>query len=131
MARARIDGGLRPIFRKHLPQVHWQSVETGLTGKGVPDSNGCYLGREFWVEYKKCGAIKVRIDPFQVAWHERRCRAGGRTFLAVGREDQLHLFRGEQIREVFDRGLRVRAPVFLCGGPSAWDWNLILKFLIQ
>lgn len=131
MARGRIDGGLRPIFRRHLPLVHWQSVETGLTGRGVPDSNGCYMGSEFWVEYKKCGANKVRIDPFQVAWHERRHRAGGRTFLAVGRMDEIHLYRGSRIREVYERGLRTRPDVFYRGGPTVWNWDSILKFLIN
>ena len=31
-----MDGGLRALFRQHLPEVDWQSIETPMTGGGVP-----------------------------------------------------------------------------------------------
>src|SRR6266699_154364 len=78
-----IDGGLRKIFRKHLPKFHWLSVETGLTEQGVPDSNFCIDGREGWVEFKLTSANKVTFRSEQIGWLLRRSRAGGRTYIAV------------------------------------------------
>lgn len=136
----KIDGGLRGIFRQHLPFVHWQSVETALTGSGVPDSNACYLGVEWWVEYKQTTTDKIKLNktiPFQVAWHERRNRAGGRTFVAVRRvhkngSDDLFLYRGALARDVLmGNGLKNEAWLYWgVGGPTCWHWDLILNDMV-
>lgn len=126
------DGGLRPLFHEHLRAgIHWQSIETAITGSGVPDDNYCGHGREGWIEYKVTDGNKVKIRPMQVAWHERRMRAGGRTFLAVRKINSLYLYRGEVIRRVFLHGLSGTKPLLLCdGGPPRWDWGCIRKFLL-
>ena len=34
--RAPSDGGLRPLLRRHLPRVHWTTVESGALAPGTP-----------------------------------------------------------------------------------------------
>lgn len=127
------DGNLRPIFRAHLPKVHWQAVETAFTGRGVPDVNGCYRGVEFWVENKLAYGQRVKVDGFQVAWHERRQRAGGRTFFAVRQTtrttDALHIFGGWSARALLLDGLSTPSLASYVGGPSAWEWEGVLVIL--
>src|SRR5215213_7651185 len=96
------DGGLGKLIPDHLPQVHFQRIETGGTGRGVPDLNGCWGGTEFWIENKHTAGWCVPRDKMraeQVGWLERRARAGGRVFLAVRqtgrRRDDLWLLRHE------------------------------------
>lgn len=136
------DGGLKGVFRSKLTDIHWQAIESPITGAGTPDMNGCAEDTgEFWVENKRCDANAVPIDSFQVGWHERRIRMGGRTFLAVrllatagprkgGARDELYLYRGEDIRLVFLNGLRGALPMYSgVGGPSKWDWKKVRQIL--
>ena len=37
--RGEPDDGLRNIFKKHLPRIHWVPMELGLLVSGVPDHN--------------------------------------------------------------------------------------------
>jgi len=136
------DGNLRQIFQKHLPEVHWQPVETWSTGQGVPDVNGCFRGREFWIENKLTSGWSINFETGQVAWAERRLRAGGRVFLAVRRQaaagprrgeatDELWLFNGAQTRQVAEAGLKGTRPILLgSGGPARWGWIAILAILL-
>jgi len=70
------DGNLRQIFQQYIPEAHWQSIET-LIGRGTPDMNGCLNGTEFWIENKLTSGWAVTFETGQVAWAERRVRAGG------------------------------------------------------
>lgn len=139
------DGNLGSIFQKHLPKVHWQRIET-LIGRGTPDLNGCLDGKEFWIENKSTSGWAVKFEDGQVAWHERRCRAGGRTFVAVRRQanvgprrgdacDELWLFRGQEARRVCAEGLKGKQSIPVCGiwhgGPAKWDWDWIRKVLLS
>lgn len=131
-----IDGKLRPLFRQHLPGIHWVSIETGGTGRGIPDSNGCGGGVEFWIEYKQTSGWTVDLRPEQVGWLLQRARFGGRVFIAVRRAkeqgartiacDELYLIDGKNAREAKVSGLR-GAPLLgrWEGGPSRWDWPQI------
>lgn len=137
------DGNLRSLFQKHLPDIHWQPIETWSTGQGVPDVNGCCGGREFWIENKATGGWTIHFEPGQVAWAERRVRAGGRTFVAVRRQanagprrgqavDELWLFNGESARALALNGLKAgpRPLVQTSGGPARWDWPKIRQLLL-
>lgn len=139
-----IDGGLRGIFRSHLPELHWNSIETGLTGSGIPDSEYCGRGVAGWIEYKVTDNFKVKVTPktkFQIAWHERRAREGGRSFIAVRRHhsggprrgapvDELYVYHGRDVRRVFEEGLRFLPVLFLSGGPARWSWDAIRKLIL-
>lgn len=137
------DGNLRKLFQRNLPEAHWQAVESFSTGQGMPDANYCFPGgAEGWIENKATSGWTVDISPHQVAWHERRARMGGRTFIAVRRQalagprrgaatDELWLFQGSQTRELAQNGLKGPNPLGIFkGGPSNWDW-LFIKFTLS
>jgi hypothetical protein len=142
---SHIDGGLRRLFQEHLPHLHWQSIETGLTGRGVPDSNFCSDGTEGWIEFKWTAAWGVDLRPEQVGWHMRRARAGGLTRIAVRQQcaagprrgpavDALWLLRGSFAADIRSGGLR-HLPSGSClgqwhNGPANWDWPLIGRLLL-
>jgi hypothetical protein len=135
-----VDGGLRPLFAKRLPEAHWQAVETWAIASGVPDANYCFPGGiEGWIEFKLTKGDRVGIRPQQVAWVERRCRVGGRTWLIVRKKhgagprriavDTLFLYRGENMRAVLLNGLSERPAAKWDGGIAQWDWAEIKGFL--
>ena len=137
-----IDGGLRNLFKSHLPRMHIQPIESWGTGVGLPDFNYCFDGKEGWVECKVATANAVTITPGQVSWAERRLRAGGRILLAVRRHasagprrgagyDELWLFPGCATRHVAIHGLLGYKPLGCWGdGPAAWDWPCVQKILL-
>ena len=139
------DGDLRSIFRKKLPHFHHVSVETGSTGRGIPDMEYCYNGQSGWVEFKRTGGWTVDLRPEQVAWLLRRSRAGGRCFVAVRRQtlagprkgppaDELWLLRGSAAAELKLGGLKKAPPNAVVGlwenGPAKWDWAAIERALL-
>lgn len=138
------DGDLRMKFKSFLPEFHWQSIETWSTGQGVPDMNGCLEGIECWIENKKTTGWTVDVEPHQIAWLERRSRAGGRCFVAVRRVvpagprrgdacDDFYLFNGSDSRQLKQHGLKVHGPQSLIhckAGPAKWDWHAIKSHLI-
>lgn len=130
-----MDGDLRKIFHEHL-DGHWQAVETGGTGKGIPDSNYCIDGYEGWVEFKHTKHWKVRIWPEQVAWMERRARQGGRVFIAVRRgQDELWILTPEAGRYLREGTLKDVPKEYIKAryndGMKSWNWKEITKILIE
>lgn len=126
------DGDLRKLFITNIERVHWQAIETGSTGKGIPDLNGCASGHELWIEMKKADHWAVEIRPEQVAWIERRVRNGGRCFVAARRaREELWLMAPGAARHLATRGESLRTlPVGLligkwAGGPRLWDWRAV------
>ena len=126
------DGGLRKLFRKHLPHVHWTSIESRFTESGIPDLNGCTASVEFWLECKVTKGWTIRLRPMQIAWILRHQRSGGHVFVAVRRQsrsgdDELWLVYGHSIRQLARCGLP--CGLMWAGGPSRWDWPAVLKVL--
>lgn len=139
------DAGLRPLFHDRLRRgIHWQAVETGGTGLGIPDSNFC--GRdtgEGWVEHKQTEAWSVGLSAEQVGWHKKRILRGGRVFLAVRRHhaggprrgppvDELWLCSGWWSGHIAREGLRCPDVTWLgvwSGGPARWDWEAVREAL--
>lgn len=135
------DGGLPKLISSHIPQAHFQRIESGGVGRGTPDLNGCLEGQEIWVECKHTPGWVVssfKERPQQVGWLERRSRAGGRCFIAVRQtgkgRDSLWLLRPEAGRLLLD-GSRLDAihPLVLgglwTGGPSRWPWEEVREVL--
>lgn len=133
------DGNLRSLFRKHVPG-HWQSIETGGVGRGVPDSNYCISGKEGWVEFKSCCANRVGLRAEQVAWIHRRSREGGTVWIAVRQShsggprkgsacDKLYIVRGVDVVTLHQQGLPSTRSYCWEGGPQGWDWGTIRKLL--
>ena len=109
---------------------------------GVPDSNGCFEGREFWIEYKKTRNFTVDLKPLQIGWLTRRARHGGRVFVAVRRQqktkrngeiDELWLFNGAAAVTIKRRGLHIYENKIRLGkwdgGPKQWHWEEVLEIL--
>lgn len=136
-----VDGNLRPLFRQNLPQIFFTSIETGGTGRGVPDSYGCGGGVSFWIEYKLTSTWAVSLRPEQVAWLSRHARAGGKGFVAVRRKtiegprkgpacDELYLVPGFLAAELKKHGLKAVPFQRHEGGPSKWKWPTIGEMLL-
>ena len=122
------------MFRKHLIGVDWQAIESGTTGLGIPDLNGCVGGVEFWIEMKATTSWRLRISPQQVGWAERRARSGGRVFLAaraIGKaRDDLWLYSGRVIRGLVTQRLdQVPCLGHWSCGPAHWDWGQVRTLL--
>ena len=118
------------LIRKNLSNVHLQRIETGGTGRGIPDFNGCSDGVEFWVELKVVNAgKKIGLRPEQVGWLIQRTRHGGNTYILVRTPDaQIYLYPGKDAREVMDEGLR-RAPLLCLQKP--YDWEALQTTLVN
>lgn len=136
-----IDGNLGTHFQTNLPRWDWQRIENSGVGRGCPDLNGCYRGVEVWIENKRTEGWAVDVEPWQIAWAERRTRAGGRVFLAVRRYckagprrpacDDLYLYRTEQARAVRMLGLKGVKPLgHWSGQPASWNWAEIEACLL-
>ena len=130
-----IDGGLSGIFQSHLPDIHWQRVESGV-GPGVPDINFCSNGIEGWIEFKFTTGWRSPIRVEQNGWLQRRSRAGGRTFVATRRKapsgprspssDALWLHRGADAQLLMQQRLNEIQPLGTWdGGPARWAWDEI------
>lgn len=118
------DGGLRAIFKKHLPDLMWVPIETWMiSGPGVPDS--WYLARGGaggWVEYKK---HPKRVTPEQSAFLSRVVRYGGRAFVAIRiGDDELRLWGGQSAPALARGGINGATPLDSWqGGEAGWNWE--------
>lgn len=142
-ARGKPDDGLRALLHRHLPQVHWQALELGVVGSGVPDTTGAWAGSEWWIECKATDAHAVGLEPDQIGWILRGLRSGRRIFVATRRRheggprrgdacDELWLHEGHDAVAIRDGGLMAAPPVLqMEGGPSRWDWDLLLRTLVE
>ncbi len=94
------------------PGLHMRRVEN-LVSTGDPDVDGCYEGDYFEVELKGCNRpvrpttnLDFEVRPSQVAWHRRRLRAGGNTWLyiRVGKDRDLakYLVHGSHAPLIYD-----------------------------
>lgn len=142
MTRTATDGGLRPLLRQRLPQVHWTTVESGALAPGTPDCEGCIDGVSFWIECKQTAGWACTLRPEQVGWLLRRSRAGGRCFVLTRRmsasgprrgpaTDQLWLHPGASATLLRAGGLRQADALGLwAGGPARWNWDRLLAELM-
>ena len=134
------DGGLRALYRKHLPGWQWTSSESGLTSPGVPDSEFCTpSGVTGWIENKTTTGWAVKLRELQVGWIDRRARLGGRVFVAVRRispggprsspADELWIIPGHAVKDLCDGRLnKMRAnqvTTIQYAGPEAWNWDTV------
>lgn len=125
------------LFKGHLPKgSDFQRIETGSTGRGIPDVNLCYEGRECWVELKIVMGKRIEVRPEQVAWHFRRNRAGGVTWILArdkydsprkGKADLLLLWRGAQARQLAENGVAVPT---VATWHKPFDWASIMETIL-
>jgi hypothetical protein len=125
------DGDLRLIFRQHLPEAQWSSVETGATQGGVPDCEYCFEGgAQGWLECKKVTGWRVTMRPAQIARISRRVRLGGVAWIAARKASVLYLVYGSLVHRLHDDGLQGAAWAHKYdGGPAGWAWHEIERRL--
>lgn len=120
------------LLKKHLPdKCDFQRIETGSTGLGIPDLNVCHEGQDVWIELKIVKGRQVHLSPQQVAWHFRRWRAGGRTFILArdkadgvrkGKYDRIFIWPGNLGHDVLEKGVAAEGGwVF----ESPFDWAAV------
>ena len=87
------ERNLWALLRDNIKEVHWQRIETGITGSGVPDVNGCAKGKEFWIELKEVhSGNSLTLRPMQVAWLSKRAMNGGQVFVLARKNNQMKLY---------------------------------------
>ncbi len=69
-----------------------QRIESAATGAGIPDTNICQDGVEFWVELKVGTRIKYR--KYQPGWLIRRWKAGGLCYTLLQSGTWIRIYRG-------------------------------------
>lgn len=133
----KADGGLRPLFKQNAPGF-WQAIETGGTGKGIPDSHFVIEGVSGWMEFKQTETVKVGLRPEQVAWINKYHRNGGNVFIGVRYKhdggprkgpavDEFWLYSGADVLSVARAGLRCRP--LLCCRTSEIPWDQLHSVL--
>lgn len=126
------------MFKKHLPEkCDYQRIETGGTGRGIPDVNLCWRGIEIWVELKVVSGKKINITAEQCAWHYRRVRSGGRTFIVArdkvdgvrkGKYDKMYVWSGTEAVNVQEKGIAAEN-CHIYEAPFDWE-EIMVKFFI-
>ena len=119
-------------MRKNLPQIHLQRIETGLTGSGVPDVNGCAKGKEFWVELKEIhSGNQLTLRPMQISWIAKRAMHGGQVFVLARKNNEIKLFHVdglEGIKELVKGGFKSKGLLTLT---IPYDWEALNTALLS
>ena len=92
---------LKKQLEKAKKQIHFVRVEN-LIEQGTPDLNCCYEGVEFWLELKADDGRIPRLSKYQIAWHYRRYKAGGKSWILqrTQKDERLKLFEGSGTKDV-------------------------------
>lgn len=82
--------------RDGVQHVHWSRIEN-IAGTGIPDLNGCYLGREVWLELKMFSGRQIQVRSSQLVWMTKRIQVGGRVLLMARTPNEIWLFEGHEV----------------------------------
>ena len=112
-------------LRVNTPEVLWTRIEN-RHGGGIPDLNGLYDGRDFWVELKITTTNKVRLSPTQISWHYNRGLYGGRSFILVKntKTKEIKLFNNMDVRKLALEGFQSNSLIIL---RAPYDWKLLVR----
>ena len=105
----------------------WTRIEN-RHGGGIPDLNGLYDGRDFWVELKITTTNKVRLSPTQISWHYNRGLYDGRSFILVKntKTKEIKLFNNTDVRKLALEGFQSNSLITL---KAPYDWlSLVRQF---
>tara|TARA_R110000765_G_scaffold100525_1_gene188359 strand:+ start:83 stop:472 length:390 start_codon:yes stop_codon:yes gene_type:complete len=120
------------LMRKNLPNIHLQRIETGMTGAGVPDVNGCAKGKEFWVELKEIhSGNALTLRPMQISWLAKRASHGGQVFVMARKNDEIKLYHVDSltgIQELVETGYKSNALLTLT---IPYDWDALNTALLS
>lgn len=97
--------------------VGWERIENSC-GLGTPDLQGCYDGKDIWVELKVEKRGRVLVSPEQVLFMKRREAHGGRAWIVcLGHDNGVETIRAW--RESDARGVRTDGWDY--GAPHEWQ----------
>ena len=126
------EKNLWALLRDNIKKVHWQRIETGMTGAGVPDVNGCAKGKEFWIELKEIhSGNSLTLRPMQVAWLSKRAMYGGQVFVLARKNNQIKLFHVdglERAQELVKGGYKSNSLLIL---NIPYDWDALYSALLS
>lgn len=126
------EKNLWALVRDNLLDFHLQRIETGLTGSGVPDVNGCKKGQEFWIELKEIhSGNSLTLRPMQVSWLVKRAQHGGQVFVLARKNNQMKLFHVdglERAQEIVKGGFKSDALLTL---DIPYDWDALSTALLS
>jgi Holliday junction resolvase len=80
-------------LRVNSTGIHWQRIESGATASGIPDVNGCFEGREIWVELKVVRGNQIGLRPMQRAWLYTRASHGGECYVLAKKNKTIKVFK--------------------------------------
>ena len=63
-------------IKKHITKPHLIRVESN-TINGIPDINGCWKSKEFWLELKSDRVGYPKLSKWQISWINKRIKHGG------------------------------------------------------
>src|SRR5688572_29251316 len=100
---------------------HGMRVEN-TAGVGQPDINICIEGIDIWIESKERRGNVIKIRPSQIAWIQKRSRAGGAVYIMVLHNDTVALYNGNQARLLTDPATVDKAKkLALINRPFKWS----------
>ena len=92
-------------LKRITPQIRWTRLEN-TSVLGTPDLLGYNTNQHFFtVELKVANGNRVRLSPHQISFHIRHPK---NTFILVKTKADCHLYSGNQVRELFEKGLSVK-----------------------
>ena len=92
-------------LKRITPQIRWTRLENSSVF-GTPDLLGYNTNQHFFtIELKIANGSKVRLSPHQISFHIRHPK---NTFILVKTKTDCHLYPGNQVRELFEKGLLVK-----------------------
>jgi penicillin-binding protein-related factor A (putative recombinase) len=119
------------LLRTKLLGIHLQRIETGMTGAGVPDVNGCAKGKEFWIELKEIhSGNALTLRPMQISWLAKRA-SFGQVFVMARKNDEIKLYHIDSltgIQELVKTGYKSKALVTLT---IPYDWEALTSALLS
>ena len=96
-------------LKRITPQIRWTRLEN-TSVLGTPDLLGYNTNQHFFtIELKIANGSKVRLSPHQISFHIRHPK---NTFILVKTKADCHLYSGNQVRELFEKGLSVKPIVY-------------------
>ena len=126
------ESNLWALLRDNLLDFHLQRIETGITGSGVPDVNGCKKGKEFWVELKEIhSGNSLTLRPMQVSWLAKRAMYGGQVFVLARKNNEIKLFHVDGLegaQQLVKDGFKSKALLTLT---IPYEWEALSSALLS
>lgn len=127
------EAQLWQLVKSNFPKgSHVQRIETGGTGRGIPDVNFCHEGKDIWIELKSISGNKLTLTEFQIVWMHKRVTSGGRCFVLARKNKELRLFRIEdfQLSELLHGNVTWNSEPSLSLLPP-YEWDALFKFILN